>query len=129
MVEWKLGAFDILVSAVDEIVDGECIRFVHVLGASDCLEHGTDDDVRIDDCQVERGLAVGDELPSRFFGQLFGRNVAQDGAFRLNRRLGSDLRIEISITRLDWELHGFPCKRLRGSSPLRYSRDLRIPCR
>ena len=76
MIEWKRSALNILISAVEEIIDGESIRFIHVLGASDRLEHWTDNDIRIDDGQVERGLVVGDELPSRFFGELFGRNVA-----------------------------------------------------
>lgn len=53
MIEWKLNAINILISAVDEIIDGESIRLVHVLGASDRLKHWTDNDIRIDDCQVE----------------------------------------------------------------------------
>lgn len=93
MVEWKPGAFNIFVRPVEEIIDGESIRFVHVLRAMDRLEHWTNYNVRIEDCQVERGLVISDELPRRFFGELFGRIVAQDGAFRLNRGCSGDLKI------------------------------------
>lgn len=71
MIEWKFNAFHILVCPVEEIIDGKCIRFIHVLGAMDRLEHWTNNDIRIDDGQVKRGLVVGNELPCRFFRDLF----------------------------------------------------------
>lgn len=93
MIEWKLGAFNILVRPIEEVVDGESIRFVHVLWATDRSEHWTNNNIRIDDCQVERWLVVGNELPCRFFRELFGGIVAQDGAFRLNRGCSGNLQV------------------------------------
>lgn len=93
MVEWKLDAFNIFIRPVEEIIDGESIRFVHVLGTMDRVEHWTNYNIRIEDSQVERGLVISDELPRRFFGELFGRIVAQDAAFRLNRGCSGDLKI------------------------------------
>lgn len=93
MIERKLGAFNILVRPIEEVVDGESIRFVHVLWAMEFSEHWTNDNVRIDDGQVERWLVFGDELPRRFFRQLFGGIVAQDGTFRLNRGCSGNLQV------------------------------------
>lgn len=50
MIEWKSSAFNILIRPVEEVVDGESVRFVHVLGAMDSLEHRTNDNIRIHDC-------------------------------------------------------------------------------
>lgn len=71
MIVWKLDAFNIFIRPVQEIIDGESIRCVHVLGAADRLEHWAYDNIGIDDGQIERWLIVGDELPRRLFRELF----------------------------------------------------------
>ena len=66
MIEWKRQLLNILVSSIEEAVASEAVSFIHVLGSFDGLDHWSDDDVGINDCEVKDGHLGCKEVPCSF---------------------------------------------------------------
>ncbi len=63
VVEREKHILNVRVFAVQEIVDGKLVCLVHVLGSRDGLEHGADDDVRVDYGEIESRILLFEEIP------------------------------------------------------------------
>ena len=70
VIEWELDILDPLIRPVEKIVDGKLVGFIDRLKAGYGVEHGSDNDVRVEDCQVERWFVLVHEVPCSFFGVL-----------------------------------------------------------
>lgn len=77
VVERKCHALDILIHPIEEVVHGERIRFVDILGTMDWLEHWSNNDIGVNDCEVKGGLLGSDEVPCGLFSQLLCYVIAK----------------------------------------------------
>lgn len=76
VVEWEADTVDVGVCSVEEVIDGESVRFVDGFGARDGVLHGSDDDVGVYDGEVEARGMVRLELPRCLLGEFLRGVVA-----------------------------------------------------
>jgi hypothetical protein len=62
-----------------------------VLGSIDGLDHWSDDDVGVDDCEVKDGLLGCEEVPCGFFGEFLGRIIPENWGLRFHCSFHGDL--------------------------------------
>lgn len=104
MIKRKSDALNLGISPVEKVRNGELVRFVDTLGPADGVEHGSGDDVRVDDDEVELGGVRLHEFPRGCFGSDLGHVVAEDGVVFLNGLFGRDLFCVSSLVLLGVEL-------------------------
>jgi hypothetical protein len=72
MIEWESETFDLRICSVDEVVDGEGVRFIDRLGPGNGLDHWANNNIWVDDGEVESWLFFFEELPCCLLGQFLG---------------------------------------------------------
>ena len=70
VIEWEMHGLDLLVFPVQEIIDSEAVRLIHVLGSLDRLHHWPNDYIRVNNSKVKDGLLFRQEIPRSLLGQL-----------------------------------------------------------
>lgn len=63
MIEWEMQAFDLLVFSIQEIIDGEAVRLIHVLRPFNRLQHWPNDNIRINNRKIKDGFPFLEEIP------------------------------------------------------------------
>lgn len=71
MIEVEINLLDLPVFPIQEIVDRETVRLIHVLSSLNRLKHWSNDDIGINNRKIK--------------GRLLGCVVSQDSAFELDR--------------------------------------------
>jgi hypothetical protein len=91
MPEWKRYSLNLLVGAIDKVVNSESVSHVDRLRPGHSVYHWAKYDVWTNGGEIETRLVVVDKIPSCLLGKLFRDIVSEDRVLLLNRLGGSYL--------------------------------------
>jgi hypothetical protein len=76
---------------IEEVIDSKQITFIYSFRCVDRLNHRSDDNIRIEDCQLKYRFLGGEEIPSRLLAQFLRCVVAQSGGLGFDCFIFRDL--------------------------------------
>lgn len=91
MIECEGQPLNIVVCAIEEIINGKSIGLIDTFGSRDRLNHRSNNDVWIDYSQVKYWPFILHKLPCCLFCQFLRGIVAEYWTFRVNSLLRSNL--------------------------------------
>jgi hypothetical protein len=82
---------DVCVFSVEEVIHCKRIGFIYMLRAVNRLKHRSNNDVRVNDCEIEDRIFGSEEVPCGLFTKLLRSVISQDRGLRFNCILFCDL--------------------------------------